>query len=191
MQYWIWFVTRHVSLSWKNPRFNERNNKKLRRDSLRTTYPPQKKCYPGWCHQKDFSHWMMQARQLLSSFLPISSAHDSLANVVGSIVDLAKVSSPDQFSFILSLTICTLIQLKLPPELCAPGEMRFEKERLTPEETFEEECLNIVLPCPKHPKLSKIPNKHPTHCLAAATHLLQKRMFNTKVSQATMLVNLG
>ena len=105
-------------------------------------------------------------------FANLQSAHDSLANVAGSIVDLAKISSPDQFSFILSLTIHPLVQLKLPPELCSPGEMRFKKERLTPEENFEEECLNIVLPHPKHPKLSKIPNKHPTHCLAAATHLL-------------------
>ena len=105
-------------------------------------------------------------------FANLQSAHDSLANVTGSIVDLAKVSSPDQFSFILSLTICPLIQLKLPPELCTPGKMCFKKERLTLEETFEEECLNIVSPHPKHPKLSKIPNKHPTCCLAAATHLL-------------------
>ena len=65
--------------------------------------------------------------------------------------------------------------------------MCFEKERLTPKENFEEECLNIILLHPKHPKLSKIPNKHQTHCLAAATHLLlQKRMFNTKVWQATI-----
>ena len=119
----------------------------------------------------------------------LQSAHDSLANIAGSIVDLAKVSSPDQFSFILSLTICPLIQLKLPPELCAPDEMHFEKERLTPEEDFEEEFLNIVLP---HPKLSKIPNKHPTHCLAAATHLLlQKRVFNTKLLQATIVHEFG
>ena len=60
------------------------------------------------------------------------SAHNSLANVAGSIVDLAKVSSPDQFSFILSLTIHPVIQLKLPPKLCAPGKMSFKKERHTP-----------------------------------------------------------
>ena len=124
-------------------------------------------------------------------FANLQSAHDSLANVVGSIVDLAKVSNPDQFSFILSLTICPLIQLKLPPELCTPDKMCFEKERLTPEENFEE-CLNVVLCHPKHPKLSKIPHKLPTHFLAAATHLLlQKRMFNTKVSQATITHEFG
>ena len=70
--------------------------------------------------------------------------------------------------------------------------MHFEKERLTPEENFKEECLNIVLPHPKHPKLSKIPNKHPTRCLVAVTHLLlQKRMFNTKVLQATIAHKFG
>ena len=117
----------------------------------------------------------------------VQSAHDSLANVASSIMDLGKVSSPDQFSYILSLAICPFIQLKLLPELCAPGEIRFEKERLTPEESFEEQCLNIVLPCARHPKLAMIPCKHPTHCLAAACHLLlRKRMFNTKVSQATI-----
>ena len=35
-------------------------------------------------------------------FANLQSAHDSLANIAGSIVDLAKVSSPDQFSLILS-----------------------------------------------------------------------------------------
>ena len=120
-------------------------------------------------------------------FANLQSAHNSLANMAGSIMDLGKVSSLDQFSYILSLAICPLIQLKLPPELCAPGKMRFEKERLTPKETFKEQCLNIVLPCARHPKLTKIPSKHPTHCLAVTTHLLLcKRMFNTKVSQATI-----
>ena len=65
--------------------------------------------------------------------------------------------------------------------------MKFEKERLTPDETFEEHCINIILPKPHHLKLSTVPAKHETWCLAAATHLLlHKRMFNTKVSQATM-----
>ena len=69
-------------------------------------------------------------------FTNLQSAHNNLANVAGLIVDLGKVLSSDQFSYILSLAIHPLIQLKLPPELCAPSEMRFEKERLTPEELF-------------------------------------------------------
>ena len=124
-------------------------------------------------------------------FANLQSAHNSLANMAGSIVDLGKVSSADQFSYILSLAIHPLIQLKLPPELCAPGEMRFEKEKLTPKESFEEQCLNIILPHERHPELAMIPGKHPTHCLATTTHLLHKRMFNTKVSQATIAPEFG
>ena len=56
-----------------------------------------------------------------------------------------------------------------------------------PNETFEEHCINIILPKPCHPKLSTVPVKHETQCLAITTHLLlHKRMFNTKVSQATI-----
>ena len=117
-------------------------------------------------------------------FSNLQSAHENLANMAGSIVHLGTVSSPDQFSYILPLAICPLIQLKLPPELCAPSEMRFEKERLTPEESFEEQCLNIVLP-------AAIPGKHLTCCLATTTHLLCKRMFNNKVSQATIAREFG
>ena len=124
-------------------------------------------------------------------FANLQSAHNSLANMASSIVDLGKVL--DQFSYILSLAICLLIQLKLPPELCAPSEMRFEEERLTPEELFEGRCLNIILPHARHPKLATIPGKHPTCCLAATTaHLLLcKRMFSTKVSQATIAWEFG
>ena len=56
-----------------------------------------------------------------------------------------------------------------------------------PEETFEEHCINIILPKPRHSKLSKVPAKHETVCPATTTHLLLcKRIFNTKVSQATI-----
>ena len=122
---------------------------------------------------------------MVKLFANLQSTHNNLATMASSIVDLGKVLSLDQFSYILSLAICPLIQLKLLLELCAPSEMRFEKERLTAEQMFEEQCLNIVLPHARHQ--AKIPGKHPTRCLAAATHLLLcKRMFNTKVSQATI-----
>ena len=125
-------------------------------------------------------------------FANLQSAHDSLANMASSIMELGKVSSLDQFSYILSLAIHPLIQLKLLPELCALGEMRFEKERLTPKETLEEQYLNIALPHARHPKLATVPGKHLTCCLAIATHLLLcKRMFNTKVSQATIAWEFG
>ena len=81
-----------------------------------------------------------------------------------------------------------LIQLKIPPDLCSPGDLRFAKERLTQEECFEEMCFNEILPKPFHNKLSTIPIKHATHCLATTTHhLLRKKMFHSKISQATLM----
>ena len=80
-----------------------------------------------------------------------------------------------------------LIQLKIPPHLCSPGDLCFAKERLTNEECFEEMCVNEILPKPFHNKLSTIPLKHATHYLAVTTHyLLRKKMFDSKISQAAI-----
>ena len=40
------------------------------------------------------------------------------------------------------------------------------------QEAFEEECSNLILPCPYHPELDAVPGKHATCCLAAGVHLL-------------------
>ena len=61
-------------------------------------------------------------------------------------VDISEVASPEQFTFILQNAVRPLIQLKVPPHLSAPTELRFEKERLTPEEMTEENCCNLILP---------------------------------------------
>ena len=99
-------------------------------------------------------------------------------------VQLSKVSSPEQFTFVLKLAVRPTIQLRIPPHLSAPTDLKFEKERLTQEETVEEYCCNLILPQPFHPKLSGIPLKHPTRCLAAAAHfLIRKKLFNSKYPQ--------
>ena len=77
-----------------------------------------------------------------------------------------------------------LIQLKIPPHLSAPTELKFEKERLTPEELNEENCYNLILPRPFHPKFAKLDMKDPTRCLAAVAHfLIRKKLFNSKITQ--------
>ena len=65
---------------------------------------------------------------------------------VDSTVDLGKVSSPAQFTFVLQLSVRPIIQLKIPPHLSEPTELKFEKERLTQEEITEENCCNLILP---------------------------------------------
>ena len=97
---------------------------------------------------------------------------------------MSKVSSPEQFTFVLQLAVRPIIQLKIPPHLSAPTELKFEKERLTQEEITEENCCNLILPRQFHPKLSGIAFKHSTRCLAAAAHfLIRKKLFNSKYPQ--------
>ena len=120
-------------------------------------------------------------------FSQLSDAHDNLSKVGKSISKLGQITNPEQFSFVLKLAVRPLIQLKIPPHLCSPGDLHFAKERLIQEECFKEMCVNEILPKPFHNKLSTIPIKHATHCLAAATHyLLRKKMFHSKISQATL-----
>ena len=103
-----------------------------------------------------------------------------MSEVAKAIVDVSEVSSPEQFTFVLQLAIRPIIQLKIPPHLSAPTELKFEKERLTSEEVTEENCCNLILPRPFNPKFSTIAYKDPTRCLAAAAHfLIRKKLFNS------------
>ena len=107
-----------------------------------------------------------------------------MAEVAKAIVNVSEVSSPEQFTFVLQFAVRPIIQLKIPPHLSAPTELKFEKERLTPEEITEENCCNLILPRPFHPKFAKLDFKDPTRCLAAAAHfLIRKKLFNTKYPQ--------
>ena len=91
-----------------------------------------------------FDHKGQQAvTRLFSHF---QDAHNHMAEVAKAIVDVSEVSSPEQFTFVLQLAVRPIIQLKIPPHLSAPTELKFEKERLTPEEITEENCCNLILP---------------------------------------------
>ena len=117
-------------------------------------------------------------------FSHLQDAHNHMAEVAKAIVDVSEVSSPEQFTFVLQLAVRPIIQLKIPPHLSAPTELKFEKERLTPEEITEENCCNLILPRPFHPKFAKLDFKDPTRCLAAAAHfLIRKKLFNTRYPQ--------
>ena len=117
-------------------------------------------------------------------FSHLQDAHNHMAQVAQAVVQLSKVSLPEQFTFVLQLAVRPIIQLTIPPHLSAPTELKFEKERLTQEEITEEYCCNLIHPRPFHPKLSGISFKHPTRCLAAAAHfLIRKKLFNSKYPQ--------
>ena len=119
-----------------------------------------------------------------SLFGHFQDAHNHMAEVAKAIVEVSEVSSFEQFTFVLQLAVRPIIQLKILPHLSAPTELRFEKERLTPEEIAEENCCNLILPQPFHPKFAKLDFKDPTKCLAAAAHfLIRKKLFNSKYPQ--------
>ena len=123
-------------------------------------------------------------RAVTKLFGHLQDTHNHMSEVAKAVVDVSEVSSPEHFTFVLQLAVRPIIQLKIPPHLSAPTELKFQKERLTPEEITEENCCNLILPRPFHPKFSTITFKHPTRCLAAAAHfLIRKKLFNTKYPQ--------
>ena len=114
----------------------------------------------------------------------LQDAHNHMAEVAKSIVNVSEVSSPEQFTFVLQLAVRPIVQLKIPPHLSAPTELKFERERLTPEELTEENCCNLILLRPFHLKFAKLDFKDPTRCLAAAAHfLIRNKLFNSKCTQ--------
>ena len=76
----------------------------------------------------------------------LQDAHNHMAEMAKAIVNVSEVSSPEQFTFVLQLAVRPIVQLKIPPHLSAPTELKFERERLTPEELTEENCCNLILP---------------------------------------------
>ena len=63
-------------------------------------------------------------------FSHLQDAHNNMAQVAQVVVQLSKVSSPEQFTFVLQLAVRPIIQLKIPPHLSAPTELKFEKKDL-------------------------------------------------------------
>ena len=123
-------------------------------------------------------------RAVTRLFSHLQDTHNHMSEVAKAMVNVSEVSSPEQFTFVLQLAVRPIIQLKIPPHLSAPTELKFEKERLTPEEIAEENCCNLILPRPFHPTFAKLDFKDPTRCLAAAAHfLIRKKLFNTKYPQ--------
>ena len=137
------------------------------------------------CLQENIPCFDQKGQQAVTRlFSHLQDTHNHMAEVAKAIIDVSEVSSPEQFTFVLQLAVRPIIQLRIPPHLSAPTELKFEKERLTLEEIAEENCCNLILPRPFHPKFAKLDFKDPTRCLAAAAHfLIRKKLFNTKYPQ--------
>ena len=72
---------------------------------------------------------------------------DEAANRVEQCVSSDEIpTGPEVTSKMRLQEVRPIIQLKIPPYLSAPTELKFEKERLTPEEITKENCCNLILP---------------------------------------------
>ena len=85
-------------------------------------------------------------KAVMKLFNSLQQAHNNVSNVAGVIAHLGEILDNEQFTFIMQRAVWPLIQLHIPGNLCSPVDVKFEKDRLTAEETFEEECSNVVLP---------------------------------------------
>ena len=63
-------------------------------------------------------------------FSHLQDTQNHMAEVAKAIIDVSEVSSPEQFTFVLQLAVRPIIQLKIPPHLSAPTELKFEKKDL-------------------------------------------------------------
>ena len=99
------------------------------------------------CLQGDIPCFDKKGQQAVTKlFGHLQDTHNHMSEVAKAVVNVSEVSSPEQFTFVLQLAVRPIIQLKIPPHLSAPTELKFEKERLTPEEITEENCCNLILP---------------------------------------------
>ena len=97
-------------------------------------------------HENIISFDRAEQEAITHLFSHLQDAHNHMAQVAQAVVKLSKVPLPEQFTLVLKLAVRPIIQLKIPPHLSAPTELKFEKERLTQEEITEEYCCNLILP---------------------------------------------
>ena len=112
-----------------------------------TAYQQAPKLHPEMRLDRNIQTFDKKGQEAITKlFGHLQDTHNHMSQVAQAVVNLSKVSSPEQFTFVLQLAVRPIIQLKIPPHLSAPTELKFEKERLTPEEITEENCCNLILP---------------------------------------------
>ena len=120
-------------------------------------------------------------------FLPHYRCAMKTAKMAGHLVQLGSTLTPKEYTYIMKLSLCPLVQLSLSPCLCSPADLKFSKLCLTPQEAKEEIGIKQCLLRPFHLTLAVLAPKHPTCCLAAVIHtVLQRHLFNSKESTSTI-----
>ena len=87
-----------------------------------TAYQQALKLHPR-CAHRETSFDTKGQDAITKLFGHLQDAHNHMAQVAQAVVNLSKVSSPEQFTFVLQLAVRPIIQLKIPPHLSAPTEL--------------------------------------------------------------------
>ena len=119
-------------------------------------------------------------------FTQLQLCHENLGKLAGHMVELTKMLQPAQFMYVMKHSLRPLVQLSIPPKLCSPAELKFDKICLTPRERKEEQEVSLMLPRPYHPSLATLPAKHTTHALAAIIHTVLCKMSSTPKNLQTL-----
>ena len=120
-------------------------------------------------------------------YAQLQLCHENCTKLAGHLAELGTLMQPDQFTILMKHTLRPLVQISLPAQLCSSADLKFDKLRLTPNETHKEKGINLMLTRPFHPALAELPAKHATRCLAVAIHMkLRRHVFHSKESQMTV-----
>ena len=88
---------------------------------------------------EDFGDFSKQAtKSLVVKFTQLQLCHENSTKLAGHMVELSKTLEPAQFTYIMKHSLQPLVQLSIPPHLCSPAKLKFNKLHLTPAETKEE-----------------------------------------------------
>ena len=77
----------------------------------------------------DFSKKVIKS--LMAMFAQLQLCHENLAKLARHMVELSKTLEPAQFTYIMKHSLRPLVQLSIPPLLCSPAKLKFNKICLT------------------------------------------------------------
>ena len=92
---------------------------------------------------EDFGDFSKEAtKSLIVMFAQLQLCHKNSAKLAGHMVELGKTLEPAQFTYVMKHSLRPLVQLSIPPHLCFPTKLKFDKLHLTPAETKEERAVS-------------------------------------------------
>ena len=97
---------------------------------------------------------------ITGTFSQLQMCHENCAKLAGHLAELSSLLQPDQIHVPDEAQPQTPLQISLPPQLCFPANLKFDKLRLTLAVMRKEKGINLMLSRPFHAALAKLPSIH-------------------------------